>query len=137
MNARTSQRRDRGRSQERRLPVPEEIRRAIAGDPEALVNAAMRIGRNLAEMKLSTSQIRNIFGEVKRMQMKGFDPYKFQLLRPRLAYAAGRHGGAVKELKDVLEVAMSEVRGEEEFRRFADFFEAILAYHREAGGRTT
>ena len=116
--------------------MPEEdIRRAIEGDPEALVNTAMVIGRSLAQRKLSTSQIRNIFGEVKRMQMRGFDPYKFQLLRPRLAYAAGRHRGAVEELKDVLEVAIGEVKGEEGFRRFADFFEAILAYHREAGGR--
>jgi len=135
MNARTSQQQRRNRGQGRRLPVPEEdIRRAIGADPEALVNVAKKIGYHLGR-RLSTSQIRNIFGEVKRMQMRGFDPYKFQLLRPRLAYAAGRHRGAVEELKDVLEVAIGEVKGEEGFRRFADFFEAILAYHREAGGR--
>ena len=129
--------------------IRDSIRRAIEGDPEALVNTAMVIGRSLAQRKLSTSQIRNIFGEVKRMQMRGFDPYKFQLLKPRLAYVAGRQTSspvreAAQDLKRVLDVAIDKVLEEEEgkgqrerFSRFVDFFEAILAYHREAGGRTT
>ncbi|RKY57746.1 MAG: type III-A CRISPR-associated protein Csm2 [Candidatus Latescibacterota bacterium] len=144
MNARTSQQQRRNRGQGRRLPVPEEdIRRAIEGDPEALVNTAMVIGRSLAQRKLSTSQIRNIFGEVKRMQMRGFDPYKFQLLRPRLAYVVGRQTRspvreAAQDLKRVLDVAIDKVLEEEErgkqkdrFSRFVDLFEAILAYYKE------
>jgi len=137
MNAqvRPQTRRPQGRQSD--PPVSKEvIRRAIKeGDAKALVDTARGIGHRLAQKGLSTSQIRNVFGEAKRMQMRGFDPYKFQLLKPRLAYAAGRHRGAVQDLRDVLEVAIDAVEDEEEFRRFADFFEAILAYHREAGGR--
>lgn len=114
----------------------EDIKQAIGRDDvEKLVEVAQRIGKHLAQQKLATSQIRNVFGEVKRMQQRGFDRNRLLLLKPRLAYAAGRHGGAVKDLKDVLEAAIGEVKDEEGFGRFVNFFEAILAYHRAEGGK--
>ena len=47
-----------------------------------------RAGKNA----MTTSQIRNIYGEVKRIQAKGFEKEKpsFILLRPKLAYAEAR-----------------------------------------------
>ena len=112
-----------------------DIKRAIEGDAEKLVATAQEIGYYLARQRLSTSQIRNIFGEVKRMETSGYDRNRLILLKPRLAYAAGRHGGAVKDLRDVLVTAIDAVDDAEKFGYFVNFFEAILAYHREAGGK--
>lgn len=113
----------------------EEIRRAIEGDAEKLVATAEKIGRYLANKKLSTSQIRNIFGEIKRIEASGYDRNRLILLKPRLAYAAGRHGGAVKDLRDVLMTAIDAVDDTKKFDYFVNFFEAILAYHRDEGGK--
>ncbi|HIC96184.1 TPA: type III-A CRISPR-associated protein Csm2 [Candidatus Bipolaricaulota bacterium] len=112
-----------------------DIKRAIEGDAEKLVTTAQEIGHYLARQRLSTSQIRNIFGEVKRMEASGYDRSRLILLKPRLAYAAGRHGGAVKDLRDVLVTAIDAVDDAKKFGYFVNFFEAILAYHREAGGK--
>jgi len=133
--------------------IKDDIRQAIEGDAEKLVTTAKRIGRDLVSKELfdkrtlSTRQIRNIFGEVKRIEtevkhkktsMQQISEYirkSLTLLKPRLAYAAGRHGGAVRSLRDVLVTAIDEVdNNPDKFRNFVNFFEAILAYHREAGG---
>jgi len=94
---------------------------------------------------LTTSQIRNIYGEVTRMRMKGFDPAAFLLLKPRLVYATSRSGNRTDGSIDFKEVfvraidAVLEAEDENEqaqrFERFADFFEAVLAYHRAHGGK--
>ena len=119
-----------------------------------LVETADTLGRKLNEIqsdreKLSTSQIRNIYGAVKKMQMKGgLDTHKLLMLKPKLAYAAKRHGRGVETLKDVLTQAIDLVekkqidlseeeqakKKQEKFNRFVDFFEAILAYHKAYGG---
>ena len=106
-----------------------------------LVETADTLGRRLNEIqpereKLSTSQIRNIYGAVKKMQMKGgLDPHKLLMLKPKLAYAAKRHGKGVNMLKEILTRAIDMVGNDPaNFNRFVDFFEAILAYHKAYGG---
>lgn len=92
---------------------------------------------------LTTSQIRNIYGEVQRLKMKGFNESSLLLLKPRLAYATERKGTqGSKEFRQVIEKALDAVlqgKDEEEkksrFENFANFFEAILAYHRSFGGK--
>ena len=92
---------------------------------------------------LTTSQIRNIYGEVQRLKMKGFNESSLLLLKPRLAYATERKGTqGSKEFRQVIEKALDEVlKGNDEiekksrFENFANFFEAILAYHRSFGGK--
>lgn len=103
---------------------------------ETLVKEAEQLGKQLAR-NLTTSQIRNIYGAVKKMQMKGKpDTHKLLMLKPKLAYAAKRHGRGVDMLKDVLTQAIDHVGDDQQkFNRFVDFFEAILAYHKDAGGR--
>ena len=110
--------------------------RVITEGGEILVKEAEQRGRQLAR-DLTTSQIRNIYGAVKKMQMKGqLDTHKLLMLKPKLAYAAKRHGGGVDTLKDVLTQAIDLVENEQEkFNRFVDFFEAILAYHKFYGGK--
>ena len=113
--------------------------RVITEGGETLVKKAEQLGQQLVKERLTTSQIRNIYGAVKKMQMKGeLDTHKLLMLKPKLAYAAKRHKEVkgVDTLKDVLTQAIDLVENDsKKFNRFVDFFEAILAYHKDAGGR--
>lgn len=92
---------------------------------------------------LTTSQIRNFYGEVVRMRMRGFDRNRFLLMKPRLVYATSRNEtdgsrdflAVFKRAIDAVLEADNEEKAKEYFQRFADFFEAVLAYHRAHGGK--
>lgn len=115
----------------------QQVQQLIASGGRPLVDAAERLGQELRNLK--TSQIRNIYGLVKQMEMSGFDPHEFVMLKPKLAYAAARADSKheAERLRDVLSWAIDAVGTDQDrFARFVDFFEAILAYHRAAGGRT-
>ena len=131
------------RSPTRVEPLNDEV---ITEGGKILVEKAEQLGKQLVQERLTTSQIRNIYGAVKKMQMKGeLDTHKLLMLKPKLAYAAKRHGKEIKgvdTLKTVLTQAIDLVGKEQiesnrqgNFNRFVDFFEAILAYHKDAGGR--
>jgi len=114
------------------------IETIINGDTKQMVKTAKDLGYQLKESGLTTSQIRNVFGSVKKMEMKGFQEKEFLLLKPKLAYAANRPGKkeGVRELRDVLTLAIDAVESDpKKFENFCNFFEAILAYHRAAGGK--
>ena len=133
--SRQGQRRDQREGQAAPLPNNEKVQQAIRDGGKALVEVAEQVGSRLQRDQLTTSQIRNVFGTVKMMEMRGFEPHEFVLLKPKLAYAAARHR-SVATLKTVLSRAIDEVGNDEtKFDRFVDFFEAILAYHKAAGGR--
>lgn len=118
----------------------------VDGDNEILVAHAERIGIELAR-QLTSSQIRGIFGSVRRIELDWQDQAnhdrikraqrEFAMLQPRLAYQARRERGrGVDELKNVLTPAMRLVDKDfGRFRNFVDFFEAILAYHKANGGQ--
>jgi len=115
------------------------------------IEFAEKFGQALAEKKLSTAQIRNVFGEVRRIEMKMRESWdeavetSVLLLRPKLAYSAKRasqKAPIAQELEAVLSAGLKEVSaGKDEndkqrrFQRFADFFEAVLAYHKAYGGK--
>lgn len=121
----------------------------VDGNVDLLVDTAKEFGKANAR-QLTTSQIRNIFGEVRRIEMnwqedsgeKANQSYRQAvLLEPKLAYQARRERGrGVEELESVLRPCLEEIRKAPEaqrrayYGRFVDFFEAILAYHRAAGG---
>ena len=124
------------------------------GDAEELNNYAEELGRifitekevieergqqrrTKKEKQLSTSQIRNILDEIQRISTKDFQEVKnkLHLLRPKLAYAAGRHKGRVKDFRDVVEEAIKLITEPEHFKNFRNFVEAIVAYHRYYGGK--
>ena len=101
-------------------------------DPEGalLVDNADKLGRYLNNQNISTSQIRNVFFEIKNIDFDKGGPYKLNIARAKLAYIAGKHQN-VKDLKEVLDEAIKKVSGDRtKFNRFLDFFEAIVAYHR-------
>lgn len=94
-----------------------------------------RLEREILREKLTTSQLRKFFGEIKRQQMQGYNETDFVLLKPKLAYAVGRAKGTDPKIKDfylVLSNAIDKVSTEEHFKNFIKIFEAIVAYHKVA-----
>lgn len=97
--------------------------------------------KQIKESKLTTSQLRKFFGEVKKQQMNGYDETEFVLLKPKLAYAVGRAKDPNAKINDfyhVISRAIDCVKSntkEESVKRFHNFikvFEAIVAYHKAA-----
>jgi CRISPR-associated protein Csm2 len=107
------------------------------------IKFAEEFGRYLKNNMLTTSQIRNIFGEIKRIQMAGIKENQtaFLLLKPKMAYAVARDGKrGLDQLTKVVNKAFDSVaietdKAENHYQNFVDFFEAILAYHKAAGGK--
>ena len=136
------------------------------GDAQTLVRHAEALGYYLKNNNLTTAQIRNIFGQVRaiestwrqggvarghrdaderaRIETTARDRalWNLTLLKPRLAYAAGRDRN-VRPLELVLRPAIEAVlepgqtpkESLRRFENFVNFFEAILAYHKAAGGK--
>ena len=125
-------------------PGQEDLKKIIT-DPEGaeiLVAWADKIGEALVNQRLTTNQIRAIFGEVRRIEgdwrtNSSRANRSLILLKPKMAYRAKRERGqAVGNLVSILSPAIDYVQGDSRnFTRFVDFFEAILAYHRAYGGR--
>ena len=125
---------------------------------ETLVKWADKLGRSLKDQGLATSQIRALFGEVRQIQgewsIKGHREQarrRLILLKPKMAYRQRKERGrAVQALVKVLDPAVDLVikappraadaksgganNQDDNFQRFVDFFEAILAYHKAHGG---
>lgn len=125
-----------------------EVRAIIVdGNTDMLIKKAKEIGRDLKDAGLSMAQIRGVFGTVRRIQMRWAEGasekvreramHRLLLLQPKLEYQAQRQK-EVQGLKNVLIKAIRLVEGDRErFTRFVEFFEAILAYHVAAGGKTS
>ena len=117
--------------------IKSDIPDILSGDVEKLVEDAKQFGEYLGRGRLTTSQIRNIFSSVKRLESFKKNETELLLLRPKMAYVAGRHGKrtrVIRDLQEVMDKCIQEVRDEVSFKNFQDFFEAILAYHRYYGG---
>ncbi|NSW45387.1 MAG: type III-A CRISPR-associated protein Csm2 [Bacteroidales bacterium] len=94
--------------------------------------------------KLTTSQLRKFFSHLKRMQAIGFDENNktdLYMLKAQLAYANGRdkkEGGQNKtkicHFAEMLFEAIDQVQTKEHFKNFANIVEAIVAFHKAAGG---
>jgi len=129
----------------------------VEGDVELLVKWADKIGDALAAQRLSTNQIRNVYGTARQIQFRWDKPGSANeqqafrdavLLRPKLAYYAEREkqskgsGSTIgmETLQSVLEPALQLI-GEggkpqhDRYQRFVEYFEAIVAYHKKHGGK--
>ncbi len=113
--------------------------------PQRLVEWAEKIAAESvqAENSLNTSQIRNIYGTVKKLELmqdkaergaKVDIVNKLVLLKPHLSYAHARNYRVkgMEILRIVLGKAIDMVHEKKEprFQNFCRFFEAILAYHK-------
>lgn len=131
---------------------PENLQRIMTESSEEavklLVEEADRLGKELVQNRLTTSQIRNIFGEVRSIE-QDVSPTDQQLsldvqrrlfmLKPKMAYQVGRFSNnhALQELVETLSKAIDWIGNDKNrFQTFVNLFEAILAYHRRYGGKT-
>lgn len=112
------------------------------------VASAKELGETLAQKGVSTTQIRNVFGEIKKIQALGITKEKGQsrlyMIGPKLAYAIGRLDGkndgkkrdALTTLLENVERAVTWIDkgdGETRFNHFVDYMEAVVAYHKFKG----
>jgi CRISPR-associated protein Csm2 len=115
---------------------------------QELVEDTERLGQELVRKGLKTNQIRKFLDAVKRFKVqKGLNQEDFEkgkdelhILRYQLAYAAARQQknkdpGPVEPLKKVLEAAIKKVNHLDDFHRFVQLIESIVAYHKAAGGK--
>ncbi len=134
----------------------------VGSDAKTLVDTAQKIAGEMIQRanwggvldgaSVSTSQIRNIYGSSKRIEMSLKDDNvgemynRLILLKPKMAYANGRFNKdfgngrfkipGFKTLVDCLSHAIDKIEGDPgRMRNFFDFFEAILAYHKAEGGK--
>ncbi len=102
---------------------------------------------------VTTSQLRNVFEEVKRIQIaaestKTFDDVlpDILLLRPKIAYNAARvlsktRDSRIDAFRKFAETALLEVTKKddkdkgEKYKRFCQLMEGIIAYHKVYGGK--
>jgi CRISPR-associated protein Csm2 len=144
---------------EKNKPNKEKWVQQIEGDT---IKFTLKLGEFLAKSDkdgkyfrdaLTTSQLRNFFGEMKRIQMKlksskeGNDGDLLRdmlMLRPKLAYAEARvlkdkRGSKIKEFVKTADTLLEAVDNAEDkkkaFDNFVNIIEAIVAYHKANGGR--
>lgn len=120
------------------------IKRIFEGDMKELNRYCKEVGRELADNKVSNSQLRNILDEVqdifrskpgdKQEEFEAKIQNKLELLRPKLAYLVGKQKNreqknALRKLNVILNSAINML-AQENFETFKYFMEAIVAYHR-------
>lgn len=114
------------------------------GFNKAGMDFAEKAGRSIKGV--STSQIRNAYGEITRLKMKDdVSEADILMVKPKLAYAAARADRDKSQymyLKDILSHAIDVATEDNDptemslkFKNLTALFEAILAYHKVAGGK--
>lgn len=110
----------------------------VAGADIDMPAFADAMGKEMAQGKLTNSKIRNVYGEMKRIQMGEFDKLKssFYLLKPKMAYAVGRekNGRGLQLFKCIFDECFPLVTDQKTYNNFCNLMEAILAYHKFYGG---
>lgn len=107
---------------------------------EKLVSMADKLGQYLKVIGLKTSQIRRFLDSTRKLDNqfsrgKSFDKELVVLLKPRLAYAAGRQRDKVGPLMDVLSPAIDRATASyKSFKKLLALLEGIVAYHKFYGG---
>ena len=108
------------------------------------MNLCEDLAKSMVKSNISSSFLRNIFGELRRIEAGGFEKHRadFVLLRPKLAYTCGRASSRNNKAKDDLQALqelykksaqlVSNVQG---FKNIVNIMEAIVAFHKAHGGR--
>lgn len=107
---------------------------------DELVRQAAVLAQKLVDAGLNTTQIRKILARINGLSARlqaaeQFDRSEVPLLKVQLVYAAAREKQKVGPLAEVLLPAIDRIQTEDDFRWFAKFVEAVVAYHRYHGGR--
>ncbi|MGB9892079.1 type III-A CRISPR-associated protein Csm2 [Thermodesulfovibrio yellowstonii] len=123
-----------------------ELKRDISGyskledlPAEKVIDISEKLGDHLKIIGLKTSQIRKFLDGVRKLDNlfvrgKNFDKEQVILLKPKLAYAAGRQK-EIKPLMEILGPAIdSGAKSYKSFKKLIALIEGIIAYHRYYGG---
>ncbi len=104
-----------------------------------MVTFTEKAGKAMKQNGLTTSQIRNVYGEIKRIQVAGFEKERtsFYLLKPKMAYALGRDNRnlGLKLFKNIFDKCFDFVKDEKTYKNFCYLIEALIAYHKSFGGK--
>lgn len=115
--------------------------------PAEIVAKADEVAQMLIKDKLKTGQIRNFYSAVTRMRtdfankdegyMKGLQK-DITMLKPKLAYAAGRQTAVratfYPTMRNAIDGIIKSNYSEDAFDNFFMFAESIVAYHKFYGG---
>jgi CRISPR-associated protein Csm2 len=114
-----------------------------------LVQDAEELGSHLKNIGLKTNQIRKFLDALNRLKVELYrDPQNqgisvikndLLMLKPKLVYSAARqrdrdNNSPVDPLKDVILEAIGRIDSPEDFNRLVQIVEAVIAYHKAAGG---
>jgi CRISPR type III-A-associated protein Csm2 len=162
MSYNKQQQQNSGGGNQKYSPINTEWIKSENGIPKEAVKWAEEFGSYLAKddgqlKKLSTSQLRKFFGQLKRLQSVGLSKEnisELSMLLAHLAYANGRDrkkGGEnktkikdfVNEISDAIEVI--DINGKDiddekikiikkQFKNLVNIVEAIVAFHKAEGG---
>ncbi len=103
-------------------------------------------GRTFSQ-NVKTSQLRTFYSAVNSIRVRFQEKLEFStdierrliLLKPKLAYAAGRHPSQLKTFQSFMVQAIDGVVNSENQTKalinFFDLLEAVVAYHKFHGGR--
>jgi len=118
------------------LTTHQKVEKILGGDTDLLLQESEKLGKELAQNDLSNSQIRNIYSIVKRISSSGqftdSEKHELKLLIPKIQYAVAREQRspkAWKRLGEMLTHCIQQVNNPDKFNHFAEFFEAIVAFH--------
>jgi CRISPR-associated protein Csm2 len=79
--------------------------------------------------EITTTQLRNIFSRIIKIKISNLDD--LHVLRPKLAYVAGRSDKKMKTLVFLLDILITKIDDDPvKLCQFQAFFEAIVAYHK-------
>lgn len=105
---------------------------------DIFIQCAEKLGEILKNV--SYSKIRRVYNEAKSISREKFSEetiYKLKVLKSLIAYTEGRFPELKKvNFYEVFSRAINEAeKNEDNYKRFFDFFQAVIAYHRAKGGR--
>lgn len=126
-------------------------------DIRKMIEHSSKLGESIAILGLKTNQIRKFLDAINRIKASLAQHYKkskedqfekikpsIVLLKPKLAYVAARKNQnkikneetAAIALKDIISKIIDHTHSVNDFQMLANFVEAIVAYHKAAGGKT-
>ncbi|ODN29660.1 type III-A CRISPR-associated protein Csm2 [Fervidobacterium thailandense] len=102
----------------------------------AMIEVAAKYASKTAK-ELTTTQIRKVFNEISKLDpSKSEYKYKLNMILVNFIYNSKRHGYPPEFTNFVTSLIKKTVQsGKDEVKRFKDFFEAYLAYHKYYGGK--
>ncbi|MEN3009639.1 MAG: type III-A CRISPR-associated protein Csm2 [Candidatus Bipolaricaulaceae bacterium] len=133
--------------EERYVPTADELQKILSDRATSvlLVQSAERFAQSLLAQNLRMDQVRSVFDEIKKIenlwlwQDKEEEAlHRLHLLKPRLAARVRRVRGAellyelIRLCADQIQKIPEENR-KEAFVRFAEYMEAVVAYHKFYG----